>query len=194
MHHGLVSVLMAILLEAGVPKSSVVKEKRGFRPENSSRPGDLVALDFFGPGRHLLLDAVVTTIYRNAIMDKASKIPGHAAKLAEDRKFDADKASVTPVSSVFGGDHVLVPFAMEDGGRFGAHALALAFLRSLAEHAVSQGVFCAPDSFASLKPAMQVSLWVQRWQQRLSAWLHVSLSRQLLRLYQPADSFDLVYG
>ena len=83
-------------------------------------------------------------------------------------------------------------FAMEDGGRFRAHALA--FLRSLAEHAVSQGVFCAPDSFASLKPAMQVSLWVQRWQQRLSAWLHVSLSRQLLRLYQPSDSFDLVYS
>ena len=125
-------------------------------------------------------------------MDKASKIPGHAAKLAEDRKFDADKAAATPVSSVFGGDHVLVPFAMEDGGRLGAHALA--FLRSLAEHAVSQGVFCAPDSFASLKPAMHVSLWVQRWQQRLSAWLHVGLSRQLLRLYQPADSFGLVYG
>ena len=78
---------MAILVEAGIPKSSVVLEKRGFRPENSSRPGDLVALDFFGSGRHLLLDAVVTTIYRNAIMDKATKIPGHATKLAEDRNF-----------------------------------------------------------------------------------------------------------
>ena len=44
------------------------------------------------------------------------KSPGHAAKLAEDRKFDVDKAAATPVSSVFGGDHVLVPFAMEDGG------------------------------------------------------------------------------
>ena len=132
-------------------------------------------------------------------MDKASRIPAghHAAKLAEDicRKFDADKAAATPVSSVFGGrDHVLVPYLpwRMVGVLIGAHALA--FLRSLAEHAVSQGVFCAPDSFASLKPAMQVSLWVQRWQQRLSDWLHVSLSRQLLRLYQPADSFDLVYG
>ena len=49
--------------------------------------------------------------------------------------------------------------AREDGGRMGVHALA--FLWSLAEHAVSQGVFCShPDSFASLKPAMQVSLWV----------------------------------
>ena len=120
-------------------------------------------------------------------------IPGHVAKMAEDiKKFKAGEYSSQPVSCKHGGDHVPVPFAMEDGGRFGAHALA--FFGSLAEHAVSQGVFCSPDSFASLKPAMQVSLWVQRWQQRLSAWLHVSLSRQLLRLYQPAHSFDLVYG
>ena len=33
---------------------------------------------------------------------------------------------------------------------------------------------------------MQVSLWMQRWQNRLSTWLHVSLSQQILRLYRPA--------
>ena len=34
--------------------------------------------------------------------------------------------------------------------------------------------------------SMQVSLWMQRWQQRLSTWLYVSLSQQILRLYRPA--------
>ena len=33
---------------------------------------------------------------------------------------------------------------------------------------------------------MQVSLWMQRWQNRLSTWLHVSLSQQILRLHRPA--------
>ena len=110
----------------------------------------------------------------------------HVAKLAEDKKFKADKASVQPVSCKFGGDHVLVPFAMEDGGTLGAHAQAL--LKTLAEHAVSAGLSSSPRASASspLSPPMLVSLWVQRWQHRLSTWLHVSLSQQLLRLYHPA--------
>jgi hypothetical protein len=29
--------------------------------------------------------------------------------------------------------------------------------------------------------ATKVSLWVQRWQRHISSWLHLSLSRQLLR-------------
>ena len=45
--------------------------------------------------------------------------------------FATNRVSCTPVSSVHGGDHVLVPFSMEDGGRFGA--LALALLKLLAE-------------------------------------------------------------
>ena len=63
---------------------------------------------------------------------------------------------------------------MEDGGTLGAHALAL--LKQLAEFAVSRGSFCSPDSRAPLTAPMQVSLWVQRWQHRLSTWLHMSPS------------------
>ena len=87
---------------------------------------------------------------------------------------------------MYGGDHVLVPFAMEDGGTLGAHAHAL--LKTLAEHAVSAGLYCSSRS--PLSPPMQVSLWTQRWQHRLSTWLHVSLSRQLLRLYRPAGTLS----
>ena len=46
--------------------------------------------------------------------------------------------------------------------------------------------YSSPDSRSPLTPPMQVSLWMQRWQQRLSTWLHVSLSQQILRLYRPA--------
>ena len=74
---------------------------------------------------------------------------------------------------------------MEDGGTLGAHALAL--LKQLAEFAVFRGSFCSPDSRAPLTAPMQVSLWVQRWQHRLSTWLHATLSQQLLRMYHPDD-------
>ena len=44
--------------------------------------------------------------------------------MAEDRKFYNDKKSSHPVSRKYGGgDHVFVPFAMEDGGTLGAHGL-----------------------------------------------------------------------
>ena len=64
MHAGLVAVIVAILLMAGIPKSSIVVEKKGLRPDRS-RPGDVVVLDFYGPGRHLVIDAVISTVYRN---------------------------------------------------------------------------------------------------------------------------------
>ena len=46
------------------------------------------------------------------------------------------------------------------------------------------------SSSTPLSPSMQVSLWMQRWQHRLSTWLHVSLSQQLLRLYGPAGTIS----
>ena len=49
--------------------------------------------------------------------------------MAEDKKFTADKVSPQPVSCKHGGDHVLVPFAMEDDGTLGAHAQMM--MRSL---------------------------------------------------------------
>ena len=71
--------------------------------------------------------------------------------LAEDKKSKADELSSQPVSCKHGGDHVFVPFAMEDGGTLGAHAHAL--LKTLAaEHAVSAGRHSSPDSRSPLSP------------------------------------------
>jgi len=89
------------------------------------------------------------------------------SKQAEDRKLYADKSSVEHVSIVHGGPHIMVPFALEDGGRLGAHAQAL--LRSFAALAIEKGrrpSFAYRDSSSSA-PTL-ASRWVQRWQQRLS--------------------------
>jgi len=95
-------------------------------------------------------------------------------------KFLADRASSQPIVGVHGGPHVLVPFAWEDGGRLGAHALAL--LRALAIVALAKGR--RPPFAYMLAPAL-VSLWVQRWQQRLSAWLHLAISKHVIMLLCP---------
>jgi hypothetical protein len=82
-------------------------------------------------------------------------------------KFYADKSSTDPVASIHGGPHVLVPFALEDGGRLGAHAHTL--LRSFATLAIEKGrrpPLSYRDSSSSA-PTL-ASLWVQRWQQRMS--------------------------
>ena len=85
-----------------------------------------------------------------------------------------------------------MPFALEDGGRLGAHAQAL--LRSLAVVALDKGrtppfVYRAPSPSA---PAL-ASLWVQRWQQRLSTWLHLALSKQVMRSLRPDTAARLRY-
>ena len=83
------SLILILLLMAGVPsKSSIVLEKKGLRSCDHARPGDIVALDFFGLGRHLVIDdadVMVSTVYRNTILSKTSTIPGYVAKLAEDK-------------------------------------------------------------------------------------------------------------
>jgi hypothetical protein len=82
-HAGLVSVIKSILREAGVPDAFVVLEARGLRAADSSRPGDVVALDFFADGRHLVIDVVMTTVYRNTVLEKVATILGYAAKQAQ---------------------------------------------------------------------------------------------------------------
>jgi hypothetical protein len=77
---------MTILRDAGVPDASVVLEARGLRATNRSRPGDVVALDFFADGRHLFIDAVLTTVYMNTFMEKVVTVLGFEAKQVEDRK------------------------------------------------------------------------------------------------------------
>jgi len=92
---------------------------------DASRLGDMGVLDFFADGRHLVIDAVVTTIYKNTIIQRVVSIPGYAAKQAKDRKLLADRTSAQPIARVHGVPHVVVPFAIENGGRLGAHSLAL---------------------------------------------------------------------
>ncbi len=122
MHYGLIKTMRRIVGESGVPKESIVEEARGLRPDDRSRLGDLVVLDFAEGGRHLVFDGVITTVYRNTILSKVAAIPGFATKHVEDRKFKADADSLHLVSSLHGGRHRrLIPFAMEDGGRIGAH-------------------------------------------------------------------------
>jgi hypothetical protein len=81
MHHGLIKTLRGIVEESGVPKASIVEEARGMRSEDRTRPGDLVVLDFAEGGRHLIIDGVVTKVYRNSVLPKVAAIPGFAAKL-----------------------------------------------------------------------------------------------------------------
>jgi hypothetical protein len=58
----------------------------------------VIVLEFFLEGRHLVVDVVVTTVYRNTIFTNASTILGFTAKQVEDRKFLADRASSQPMS------------------------------------------------------------------------------------------------
>ena len=160
---------------------------RGLRVSDSSRPGDVVALDFYGPDHHLVIDAAVTSIYRNAVLVQCSKVPGYAASQREYDKFYADSKSTQPVSRFHGGSHTLVPYVMEDGGRTGNQGQAL--LRLLAERAVASGHVVAPLLWGPVTPASLVALTVRKWQQLLSSWLHKSLSTLLhdgLAVSQPA--------
>ena len=160
-HAGLVGVIRNILREAGVPEASVVLEARGLKATDRSRPGDVVALDFFAESRHLVFDAVMTTIYRNTVLHKVATVPRYAMKQAEDRKFQADRTSSQPISTLHVGPHILVPFAIKDGGRLGAHAQALP--RALATASLAKGRTPPLAKWVEGLPhPMQVSLWVRR--------------------------------
>jgi hypothetical protein len=103
----------------------------------------------------------------------------------EDRKFYADRTSHQPIAVVHVGPHVLlVPFSVEDGGRLGAHALAL--LTVLATVALEKG-HQPPNVYRFHRPLApaRASLWIQRWQQRLSSWLHLAVPKHGIRLLCP---------
>jgi len=155
---GLVGVIRSCLRDAGVPDAAIVLEARGLRAADRSRPGGEVAPDFLAYGRRLDIDIVITTAFRNTVLHQVANIPGYAAKQAEDMKFLADKNYRQPIAASNGGHHVLVPFAMEDEGRLGAHAHAL--LRALAKLALAKGRIPYP---------MLVFMWVRLWPQGLYA-------------------------
>jgi hypothetical protein len=86
MHAGLAGVIRSILKDVGIPDMVVVTEARGPRTTYATRPGDVVVLDFFVEGKYLVFDVVVTTVYRNTILQRVASILGYAAKEDEDRK------------------------------------------------------------------------------------------------------------
>ena len=93
-------------------------ELRGLRSDGT-RPGDVAWLHYHGRNRHLLIDATVASVFCLAMLKPGCfDKPGLAAAKAEARKFSHDAKSVSPV----GGQHRLVPFAVEEPGRFGRHA------------------------------------------------------------------------
>jgi hypothetical protein len=53
---------------------AVVTKARGLRFADASRHGDVVVFDFFAEGRHLVVDVVVTTMYRNTIMKHGAMV------------------------------------------------------------------------------------------------------------------------
>ena len=148
----------------------------------------MVWLHFLGPGQHILIDVSITGVYRDAVLDDVSRIPGFAAKAREDAKLDEDFRSASPVSQCHGGRHRLVPFVLEEGGRFGDHALAL--LSEIAELGAQSGKLKAPESWASSSPNAASAYWVRKWKQEVSGWLQVTMSDTLLRQTSRAS----VYG
>ena len=140
----------------------------------------LVALDFYGEGHHLVIDASFSSVWKNATIRGCSTVPGFAAAQREQAKFDADdRASSKPVSRMHGGAHTLVPFVLEDGGRPGRQGQA--WLLQLAGWAVDSGRVRPPAAWHTPSGGALVALTAHRWQQRLSAWLHTKLSTLLLR-------------
>jgi len=94
-------------------------------------PCDIVILDLFAEDRYIVTNVVVTTAYRNTVTQRVASIPGNAAKYSEDSKLLGNRTSTQPIASSHVGPHVLVPFAIEDGGSLGVHAFAL--LKSLGD-------------------------------------------------------------
>jgi hypothetical protein len=80
---------------------------------------------------------------------------------------------------------MLIPVAMKDRGRIGAHGQAT--LRMLAEYVVAKGKL--PPMYARatpLSPPEAVAMWTRRWHQRLFVWLHLALFRLVLRYLAPS--------
>ena len=81
-----------------------------------------------------MLNGMVNTACKNTRHKETKTIPRYIAKLAEYKKLYADKIFERPAAKIYGGRYILVPFAVENGGRLGAHAKSV--LRSRDERAV----------------------------------------------------------
>ena len=72
-------------------------------------------------------------------------------------------------------------FVLEEGGRFGDHALALLSEIIATELGAQAGKLKAPESWASSSPNAASAYWVPKWKQEVSGWLQVTMSDTLLR-------------
>eukprot|EP00873_Tetraselmis_striata_P009583 jgi/Tetstr1/429847/TSEL_019714.t1 len=174
-HARIATTMVSILHEAGAPRDSVLTEVRGLRSADATRPGDVVQLDYMGPGVHLVLDAAVTGVFRNSIAAQVAVQPGYAARLREQTKFRVDACSSQPVAR----RHRFVPCVVEEGGRLGEHLLAL--LKELAERGIASGHLKQPPSWRELRPAALVAHWIRKWTAKLSVALHIFLAEYLCR-------------
>ena len=82
MHRGLAYMVARLIRQAGAAKTDIVFEVSNLRAGDKTRPGDVVWLNFLGPGQHLLIDVSITGVYdRDAVLDDvSSRVPGFAAK------------------------------------------------------------------------------------------------------------------
>ena len=79
--------------------------------------------------------------------------------------------------------HRLVPFVLEEGGRFGDHALSL--LDELAWYGALSGKLKTPASWHCSSHQATASFWLRKWKQDISGWLQTTMSDTLLH---PLDS------
>ena len=106
-----------ILKDCGAKKDDILWELRGLRPADHSRPCDVGWADFYGPGRHLLCDGSIVSVFVNTSAAPASTKPGYTAAAKGTEKINADACSSAPVAV----RHRLVPCVLEEGGRLGGH-------------------------------------------------------------------------
>jgi hypothetical protein len=78
MHARLVQSIRAILKKEGVSDASLIVDARGISESYTSRPEDIVALEISAEEKRLVIDAVVTSVYRNSVLSRSSCIIGYA--------------------------------------------------------------------------------------------------------------------
>ena len=65
----------------------------------------------------------------------------------------------------------------------------------MAEYVVAKGKLPPMATRAvALLPSEAVAMWTRRWQQKLSVWLHLTLSRQVLRYLAPSVAAGVSYS
>jgi len=84
----------------------------------------------------MMIDAVVTIVYRDTVIQRVASIPRYAAKKAELQRTKLQRNPSLPF--MVARTYVLIPFAIKDDGRIVAHD-ALALLKALAAVALEKG-------------------------------------------------------